>query len=81
MDNIQVKLDEEAIEFHNCLCKMSRVELIDIIDNYWLALRKKAEVQMANKVDNIQENEGRVRMDEVNILKILAKIKSQHYKE
>ena len=73
-----IKLDEQSLEFLNDLRKFNKDELVDLIHEFWTQLKKEAESGMNNKVDYMMEEFGRVKMTQVNRLKILAKFKSEN---
>jgi len=74
----EIKLDEQSLEFLNDLRKFNKDELVDLIHEFWTQLKKEAESGMNNKVDYMMEEFGRVKMTQVNRLKILAKFKSEN---
>jgi|688.fasta_scaffold478836_3 hypothetical protein len=78
MGTDEIKLDEQYLEFLNDLQKLSKSELVDLIHNYWVGLRTESERQMNDKENYLQEEFGRIKMTEVNRLKILANIKSKY---
>ena len=73
----EIKLDEQSLEFLNDLRKFNKDELVDLIHEFWTQLKKEAESGINNKVDYMMEEFGRVKMTQVNRLKILAKSKLQ----
>ena len=73
----EIKLDEQSLEFLNDLRKFNKDELVDLIHEFWTQLKKEAESGINNKVDYMMEEFGRVKMTQVNRLKILAKFKLQ----
>ena len=78
MKTDEIKLDEQSLEFLNDLRKFDKDELVDLIHEFWTQLKKEAESGMNNKVDYMMEEFGRVKMTQVNRLKILAKFKSEN---
>jgi hypothetical protein len=74
----ETKLDEQSLEFLNDLRKFDKDELVDLIHEFWTQLKKEAESGMNNKVDYMMEEFGRVKMTQVNRLKILTKFKSEN---
>ena len=78
MGTDEIKLDEQYLEFLNDLQTLSKSELVDLIHNYWVGLRTESERQMNDKENYLQEEFGRIKMTEVNRLKILANIKSRY---
>jgi hypothetical protein len=38
---MKINIDEDYINVHNNLCKMSKQELVDLVHNYWVELRSK----------------------------------------
>ena len=77
MKTDEIKLDEQSLEFLNDLRKFNKDELVDLIHEFWTQLKKEAESGINNKVDYMMEEFGRVKMTQVNRLKILAKFKLQ----
>ena len=72
------KLDEQSLEFLNDLRKFDKEELVDLIYDFWTTLKRYAENGMNDKVNYMMEEYGRVKMTQVNRLKILAKFKSDN---
>jgi len=73
----ETKLDEQSLDFLNDLLKFDKEELVDLIHEFWTTLKKDAENGMNDKVGYMMEEFGRVKMTQVNRLKILAKYKSK----
>lgn len=78
MGTNEINLDEQYLEFLNDLQKLSKSELVDLIHKYWVGLRTESERQMDDKENYLQEEFGKIKMAQVNRLKILANIKSRY---
>lgn len=78
MKTDEIKLDEQSLEFLNDLRKFDKEELVDLIYDFWTTLKRDAENGMNDKVNYMMEEFGRVKMIQVNRLKILAKFKSEN---
>jgi len=78
MKTDETKLDEQSLEFLNDLRKFDKDELVDLIHGFWTHLKKESESGMNDKVGYMVEEFGRVKMTQVNRLKILAKFKSEN---
>lgn len=74
----ETKLDEQSLEFLNDLRKFHKDELVGLIHEFWTQLKKQAENGMSDKVNYMMGEFGRVKMAQVNRLKILAKFKSEN---
>jgi hypothetical protein len=72
------KLDEQNLDFLNDLRKLDKEELVDLIYEFWTTLKLNAENGMNDNVNYMMEEFGRVKMTQVNRLKILAKFKSDN---
>ena len=78
MKTDETKLDEQSLDFLNDLRKFDKDKLVDLIHEFWVELKKEAENGMNNKVGYMVEEFGRIKMTQVNRLKILAKFKSEN---
>ena len=78
MKTDETKLDEQSLDFLNDLRKFDKDKLVDLIHEFWAELKKEAENGMNNKVGYMVEEFGRIKMTQVNRLKILAKFKSEN---
>jgi hypothetical protein len=78
MKTDETKLNEQSLEFLNNLRKLNKDELVDLIQEFWVHLKKEAENGMNDKVNYMMEEFGRVKMTQVNRLKILTKFKSEN---
>jgi hypothetical protein len=78
MKTDETKLDKQSLEFLNDLRKFDKEELVDLIHEFWTQLKKEAENGMNDKVGYMMEEFGRVKMTQVNRLKILTKFKSEN---
>jgi hypothetical protein len=78
MKTDEIKLDEQSLEFLNDLRKFDKDELVDLIHEFWTRLKKEAENGMDDKGGYMMEEFGRIKMTQVNRLKILAKFKSEN---
>ena len=78
MKTDETKLDEQSLDFLNDLRKFDKNELVDLIHEFWTQLKKEAENGMNDKVGYMVEEFGRIKMKQVNRLKIYTKCKSEN---
>ena len=71
-------MDDDWKEIHDNLCKLDKGELVDLISNYWEALRKEATNNMNDLDNEFVIMVGRTKMTSANRLRILTKIKSDN---
>lgn len=73
MANIGNELKDENFEFLNDLRSLNKDELVGLIYDFWKLTKEEAERQMKDTINFRQEEYGRLKMTQVNRLKILAK--------
>lgn len=59
-------MEIDEIEFRENLNKLTKLELVEYIHNYWCALKTESENQMNDKVNYMQEEFGGIKMTQVN---------------
>lgn len=63
------------VDFIDNLSKLSKDELIIYINDYYINLVTRAEIQMNDKINYRMDEYGRVKMTEANLLKNLLMLK------
>lgn len=71
--NIEDEIKDDNFEFLNDLHSLNKDELVGLIYDFWKLTKDEAEKQIKDTVNFRQEEYGRLKMTQVNRLKILLK--------
>jgi hypothetical protein len=66
------QMDEEYLEFLSNLRKLSKDEIVDLISNYWITLKRQAESDISKEGVYMSVETGNTKLTQVNRLKILV---------
>lgn len=68
-------MKDDEIEFRKMLNKLTKLELVEYIDNYWNGLKKESENSLG-KTDYMVDEGARIKMTQVNKMRNLLTMKS-----
>lgn len=78
MINIENETKDENFEFLNDLHSLNKDELVGLIYDFWKLTKDEAEKQMKDTINFRQEEYGRLKMTQVNRLKIMTKFATEN---